>query len=300
MQTALLIEKKQQLVSKMKNQSFIWLIYTRLKGFYEIYNFAVKTNPKFRRKDWKNWQKQKPKTCDANSRPKIADFGGLGGRQAQAGCFYWMRVVVSFPKSTKMSNSDSVCKIYACFTEGVSKQTRIRFGLNWNCYNFWFHGPNFLKKNLEACGCMKKGSTNFYSIWRRFDRLFKFRNRWTLSFWFSFLLSCFFFSLLSLSLSLVLRQNESNLFSYLLRNRIQTLSFSLPSLAQPKSTWPFMFRPKSIFCLHNWTQRRQQRLIAVETRWVIRGREGLWWQAFGCCDNQKAAATTVCGCHSKE
>jgi len=59
----------------MKKQSFIWLIYTRLKGFDEIYNFVVEADPKFQREDRKIHQKQKPKTYDVNSGPKMADFG---------------------------------------------------------------------------------------------------------------------------------------------------------------------------------------------------------------------------------
>ena len=55
-------------------------MYARLKGFDEIYNFAVETNPKFRREDQKNRQKQKPKTCDANLGPKMVDFGVLDGK----------------------------------------------------------------------------------------------------------------------------------------------------------------------------------------------------------------------------
>lgn len=51
----------------------------------------------------------------------MADFGGLGGRRAQAGWFFRIFVVVSFQTSLRTSNSDSVCKSYACFTEGVSE-----------------------------------------------------------------------------------------------------------------------------------------------------------------------------------
>ena len=51
----------------------MWLIYTRLKGLDEIYNFLNWTNPKFRRQDQKNRQKQKTENLRR-------DFGSKDGR----------------------------------------------------------------------------------------------------------------------------------------------------------------------------------------------------------------------------
>ena len=97
-----------------------------MKGFDEIYNFAVEAKSKFRKEDQEKGQKQTPKTCDTGLGPKMADFRGPGVRLAQAGRFFWIGLVVSFPTSTRTSKTDTVCKSYARFTEGVSKLNHTR------------------------------------------------------------------------------------------------------------------------------------------------------------------------------
>ena len=156
----------------------------------------------------------------------MADFGGLGWRLAQAGRFYQMRAVVSFPKSIKTSNSDSVCKSYARFSEGVSEtdSNSFRFQLQ-TAISFDPVGqtcPNFFWELVAISGRAPPIFTNFCASLMHFQK-FGQKDSFLLSFAvffvsFSFLIFffLFFFSLWSpkqtLPFFLFFQHNRSQTF----------------------------------------------------------------------------------------